>query len=99
MSKTWTLVLSRRVRNLAHHIKNVDALEIGDPVFVRRKHSPLARQSGKIADIAPGDAYGPYLVRFDNGLRFRYQRNELLPLASAAQVHEAEPALTENALH
>jgi len=52
-------------------------LEVGDPVRVRTKYSPLAGQSGKIAEVALGDPYGPYLVQFAGGLQFRYCRKEL----------------------
>ena len=54
-----------------------DYLEVGNPVRVKRKPSPLAGESGKILEIALGDTYGPYLVQFDNGLRYRYRRDEL----------------------
>jgi hypothetical protein len=54
-----------------------DYLEVGKPVRVRRKPSPLAGESGKILEITPGDTYGPYLVQFENGLRYRYRRDEL----------------------
>ena len=52
-------------------------IEIGDLVVVRTKLSPLAGHSGKVAEVAPGDPYGPYLVQFAGGLQFRYRRNEL----------------------
>ena len=54
-------------------------LEIGDGVRVRTKLSPLAGQSGKVAEVSLGDPYGPYLVQFAGGLQFRYRRNELAP--------------------
>ena len=54
-------------------------LEVGDLVRVRTKFSPLAGRSGKVAEVAPGDPYGPYLVQFAGGLQFRYRRNELAP--------------------
>jgi len=53
------------------------SLKVGDAVRVRVKLSPLAGRSGKILEVTPDDAYGPYLVRFDNGLRFRYRGYEL----------------------
>jgi hypothetical protein len=52
-------------------------LEVGDLVRVRTKLSPLAGRSGEVAEFAPGDPYGPYLVQFAGGLQFRYRRNEL----------------------
>jgi hypothetical protein len=53
--------------------------EVGDPVRVRARHSPLTGQHGKIAEISPEDPYGPYLVQFSSGLQFRYRGNELAP--------------------
>ena len=85
MPGTWAIVLTRRVWSLAHQLNTAEALEIGDPVLVSRKRSPLARQSGKIADVDPDDTYGPYLVLFDNGLRFRYQRHELRALTAPTE--------------
>ncbi len=55
----------------------------GDAVRVKEyRRSPLAGQSGTIAEITPGDSCGPYLVQFDNGLRFRYCGDELVALTS-----------------
>jgi hypothetical protein len=55
----------------------------GDPVRVQvHSRSPMAGQSGRIVAISPRDAYGPYLVRFGNGLQFRYRENELVALTS-----------------
>lgn len=99
MPETWTVALSRRVGSLAQHLKQIDVLEIGDPVLVRGRHSPLARQSGRVVEIAQSDLYGAYLVIFDNGLRFRYRRHELLALTSASQTHEAKSAITERPLY
>jgi hypothetical protein len=50
---------------------------VGDPVTVRSHLSPMSGQAGRIAEITPTDLYGPYLVWFDGGLQFRYQRREL----------------------
>jgi len=57
-------------------------LEVGESVRVRTRLSPLAGQTGRVVDMIPGDVYGPYLVRFDNGLQFRYRRNELAPTSN-----------------
>ena len=53
--------------------------EVGDPVRVRARHSPLAGECGKIAEVSPEDLYGPYLVQFNSGFQFRYRGNELAP--------------------
>ena len=55
----------------------------GDSVRVREHwRSPLAGESGRIAEITPGDPCGPYLVQFGNGLQFRYRVDELVALTS-----------------
>jgi hypothetical protein len=52
----------------------------GDVVRVKEYwRSPLAGESGRIAEITPGDPCGPYLVQFGNGLQFRYRGDELVP--------------------
>ena len=62
---------------------NASGFSIGDSVRVRdQRRSPLAGQSGKIAEITPGDACGPYLVQFGNGLQFRYRGDELAALTT-----------------
>jgi len=37
----------------------------------------MAGESGQVTEVSPADPYGPYLVQFNSGLRFRYCRNEL----------------------
>jgi hypothetical protein len=80
MAGTGTFRLWRWIAQDAHPINGMDRLEIGDPVKVCRKRSPLAGQSGTIAEVTPSDPYGAYLVQFENGLQFRYRRNELVAL-------------------
>ncbi|HET9218995.1 MAG TPA: DUF1918 domain-containing protein [Terriglobia bacterium] len=59
--------------------RGAHAFEVGDPVRVHARHSPLAGQCGKIAEISQEDPYGPYLVQFSSGFQFRYRGNELAP--------------------
>jgi hypothetical protein len=80
MSVTGSFKLSKLGWNLKHDSHATSLLQYGDTVRVRRMHSPLSGKTGRIVEIAEGDMYGPYLVQFDNGLRFRYQRNELIAL-------------------
>ena len=52
--------------------------EVGSQVKIRKSsRSPLAGESGRVADIDRRDPYGPYLVLFDNGLSFRYRETEV----------------------
>lgn len=77
MSAIGTLSLAKWAGNKLY--RGDDCLEVGHPVKVRSRMAPLAGQSGTILEFAPQDAYGPYLVQFAGGLRFRYRRNELAP--------------------
>ena len=53
-------------------------LRIGDPVRVLESiSSPHAGRVGTLASIDPRDNYGTHLVRFDDGLAFRYCIEEL----------------------
>ena len=74
-----SLSASRRVQRA----RNSGAFSAGDFVRVKAyRCSPLAGQSGRIAEITPGDPCGPYLVQFGNGLKFRYRGDELVALTS-----------------
>lgn len=53
-------------------------LRIGKDVRVRRSWcSPLGGRSGIVAAIDPNDRYGEYLIQFEDGLQFRYERRDL----------------------
>ena len=55
----------------------------GDVVRVKEhRRSPLGGQPGWITEVTPGDPFGPFLVRFGNGLQFRYRGDELVALTS-----------------
>ena len=79
ISVIGTFSLSKWTEGRIWLFHGVQPLEVGKSVKVRTKLSPLAGQDGTIVDMAPEDLYGPYLVKFDNGLQFRYRRNELAP--------------------
>jgi len=56
--------------------------KVGDKVLIRMTaRSPYAGRIGAVVEINDGDVYGPILVRFTDGLQFRYTRSELLFLA------------------
>jgi hypothetical protein len=62
-----------------HHLK------ARDKVFIRmNSHSPYAGRIGIVIGIDDDDVYGAVLVRFSDGLQFRYTRSDLLPLALLA---------------
>ena len=46
--------------------------------------SPYPGQMGVVVEINDGDVYGAILVRFSDGLQFRYRESELLPLVLSA---------------
>jgi hypothetical protein len=53
-------------------------LRSGHHVRIRRSwRSPLAGRLGVVLAIEPNDPYGTYLVRFQDGLQFRYGRQDL----------------------
>src|SRR5215831_18663345 len=53
-------------------------LKIGNEVRVRRSWcSPLGGRAGVVSAIEPNDPYGTYLVQFEDGLQFRYERQDL----------------------
>jgi hypothetical protein len=51
---------------------------VGEQVRVRRSiHAPLPGQHGRIIEVNMRDARAPYLLQFNNGLKFRYPFEEL----------------------
>jgi hypothetical protein len=51
----------------------------GDRVLIRMSsRSPYAGQMGVVVEINDADVYGAILVRFSDGLQFRYTQAELL---------------------
>jgi hypothetical protein len=86
MADAETFKLSGRLdrqRKVTSTSNDGGRFSIGDTVRVQDHwRSPLAGQSGRIAGISPRDACGPYLVRFANGLQFRYREDELVALTS-----------------
>ena len=56
--------------------------KVGDKVLIRMSsRSPYAGRIGVVVEINDDDLYGAILVRFSDGLQFRYARPELLFLA------------------
>ena len=69
--------------------------QIREGTLVRIHNStgtPLAGQTGTIIAVSPADPYGPYLVEFKHGLRFRYQESEF----SVATCPDAVREIREN---
>ncbi|HYR91970.1 MAG TPA: hypothetical protein VE422_48440 [Terriglobia bacterium] len=55
-----------------------DVFRVGDQVRILGGwRSPLSGYAGTIVEISTKDSKGPYLVEFDNGLRYRYHVEEL----------------------
>ena len=60
--------------------KNGIRIELRGGSYVRIRRSwctPLAGQAGVVLAIEPHDPYGTYLIRFEDGLQFRYERRDL----------------------
>ena len=45
--------------------------------ILRGWRTPLGGRSGVVSTIEPNDPYGTYLIQFEDGLQFRYEREEL----------------------
>ncbi len=83
MADAGTTKLSVSIGRQVRSSQSTDGFSTGDYVRVKEYwRSPLAGQYGRIAEIPPGDPCGPYLVRFGNGLQFRYRGDELVALTS-----------------
>jgi hypothetical protein len=55
----------------------------------RTWRSPYGGRLGIILAIEPSDPYGPYIIEFEDGLHFRYHRQELEPvLAGSAYFYQ-----------
>ena len=62
----------------------------GNAVLIRRTwRSPYAGRLGVVLAIEPNEAYGAYVIEFEDGLYFRYHRQELEPvLAGSAYFYQ-----------
>ena len=64
-------------------------LRTGNHVRIRRSWgTPLAGRSGVVLAIEPDDPYGTYLIRFEDGLQFRYERPDLEVLVAQCRFPE-----------
>jgi len=65
-------------------------IRTGNAVRIRRTwRSPYAGHLGVVSSIEPNDAYGAYVIEFEDGLYFRYHRQELEPvLAGSAHFYQ-----------
>ena len=53
-------------------------LRNGNHVYIRvSRRLPLAGHSGVVSAIEPDDPCGTYLVQFEDGMQFRYDRQDL----------------------
>ena len=52
-------------------------IKLGNAVRIRRTwRSPHVGRVGVVSAIEPSDAYGAYIIEFEDGLHFRYERHE-----------------------
>src|SRR5262249_50652841 len=65
-------------------------IRTGNAVRIRRTwRSPHAGRLGVVSAIEPNDAYGAYVIEFEDGLQFRYNRQELeTVLAGSAHFYQ-----------
>ena len=60
-------------------------LRTGNAVRIRRTwRSPYAGRLGVVSAIEPHDAYGGYVIEFEDGFHFRYHRQELEPVLAGS---------------
>src|SRR5262245_31670159 len=70
-------------------------MRVGSTARIRRSwRSPQAGRLGIVSTIEPNDAYGPYIIEFEDGLHFRYHRQELEPVLGGS-AHFYERALAK----
>ena len=64
-------------------------LRSGNHVRIQRSwRSPQAGRAGVVSAIKPNDPYGTYLIQFEDGLQFRYERHDLQLLVAPATFPE-----------
>jgi hypothetical protein len=57
--------------------RNFASFAIGNRVRIREsRRSPYPGQCGVVSSIDPKDGLAPYLVRFEDGMQFRYKAEE-----------------------
>ena len=73
----------------ANRTTSID-IKVGNAVRIgRTRRSPNAGRLGVVTAIEPRDLYGPYIVEFEDGLHFRYERQELeRVVAESAQSYQ-----------
>jgi hypothetical protein len=64
-------------------------LRSGTQVRIRRTwRMPMAGRPGVVSAIEPNDHYGTYLIQFEDGLQFRYERQDLELMAGPCNFPE-----------
>ena len=64
-------------------------LRSGTQVRIRRSwRMPIAGRPGVVSAIEPNDRYGTYLIEFEDGLQFRYERQDLQLLVAPRSFFE-----------
>src|SRR5262245_15648776 len=80
---------SNRMNMLDKSGTSID-IRTGNAVRIRRTwRAPHAGRLGVVSAIEPNDAYGAYVIEFEDGFHFRYHRQEFEPvLAGSAHVYQ-----------
>ena len=64
-------------------------LRSGTQVRIRRSwRMPMAGRPAVVSAIEPNDHYGTYLIQFEHGLQFRYERQDLEPMLAPCSFPE-----------
>ena len=73
---------SNRINMLDKSGTRID-IKTGNAVRIRQSwRSPHTGRFGVVSAIEPNDAYGAYVIEFEDGLYFRYHRQELEPVGA-----------------
>ena len=81
--------MSRVAGGVLRFLKVFHFPEVGCLVRIHNSaRKPLAGHTGTVIAVSSVDPYGPYLVEFEDGLRFRYQASEFSIETRPAAVDE-----------
>jgi len=95
MNKPGTLWRSIKGSEMLDKNDILGDIKVGNFVRIRRTwRSPYAGRLGVVSAIELSDRYGIYMIEFEDGLQFRYNRHELEPIMARTFL-QTQPRLGE----
>lgn len=83
--------MSRVAGGVLRFLEVFHSPDVGTPVRIHNSaQRPLAGRTGTIIAVSSADPFGPYLVKFEDGLQFRYEGSEF-SVASCLEAAEENP--------